>query len=249
MRKVFSAHDSSLSKERTIMNQDSFVLHLISKYGMTAHTDAVGTGALFEGPVACAVAMPEPFQNDEVDDSKRLEHKTIYRLAPELKQKVVYAFGVVRSEEMQSIRNNMKAELMAMTRAVLALQKKIKIDAVFVDGKFTLPDTGIPSYAVIRGDQNVFGIAVASILAKNDRDHFMIDTYGEEYSRYRIASNKGYRSPDHLMAIRKWGTVWPHHRAYLPQVQRVLKGEYDEVIFSKYRKRWETLCLEEEQCF
>jgi ribonuclease HII len=128
-----------------------------------------------------------------------------------------------------------------MARAVNNLARKIKIDAVFVDGKFTLPKTGVVSYAVIKGDSKIPGIAVASIIAKDFRDHFMINNYGELYAAYHIAQNKGYRSPDHLMSIRKMGPVEGLHRTYLPQIKKVLSGNYDSVIFSKYRDRWERL--------
>ncbi len=227
--------------KKNSMNQDSFILHLISKHKSPCFVDAVGTGALFSGPVACAVSIPEPFNSAEVNDSKQLDHETIYHLAPGLKEKVVYSFGSVSSFEMLSIRNNLKTELLAMTRAVLNLKEKISVDSVFVDGKYALPDTKVPSYAVIKGDGKVFGIAVSSIIAKDYRDHFMMKNYGERYKRYHINSNMGYRSPDHLIAIRRWGTVYPYHRTWLPQIQSVLSGNYDSVIFSKYKNRWECL--------
>jgi hypothetical protein len=42
------------------------------------------------------------------------------------------------------------------------------------------------------------------------------------------------------MAIRKYG-VTPHHRAWMPQIKKVVSGKYDEVIFSKYSDRWKTV--------
>jgi ribonuclease HII len=223
------------------VKQDPFLQHLIAKHHTAAFTDAVGTGALFGPITACAVTMLFDCANPEVDDSKKLKHETIYRLALVLKKSMTWTLGIVSAEEIRQIKNVMKGECLAMTRAVQALKEKVKIDAVFVDGKHTLPDTQLPSYAVIKGDQKIYGIAAASIIAKNDRDHFMMSNYGKKFSQYRIYSNKGYRSPDHLLAIRKFGVVHPHHRIHLPQIQRVLSGNYDSVIFSKYKNRWEKL--------
>lgn len=224
------------------MIQDPFFLHLAAKYKTPAFTDAVGTGCIFGGILACAVALPYEYYNPEVDDSKKLPHDAIYRLAPLLKIKMAWAIGMTSPEELLAVQNNLKGEHIAMTRAVSALKRKISIDAVFVDGKFTLPKTELPSYGVIKGDTKIFGIAAASIIAKNERDHIVMDVYGDEYARYHIRKNKGYRSPDHLMALRKFGAVHPFHRTYLPQVKRVLSGEYDSVILTKYKDRWEKLC-------
>jgi ribonuclease HII len=205
------------------MIEDSFIIHLINGHKMPAYIDCVGTGAIFGSIVACAVAIPNQFQNYRINDSKLLPHKLIYKLAPELKTKVVYAFGSVSAKELLlTIKNNLKGEHIAMTRAVMALKEKIEIDSVFVDGKYTLPNTNITSYAVIRGDQKVFGIAVASIIAKDVRDHLLMKRYGEKYSAYHIISNKGYRSPKHISALRKFGPVYPLHRTYLPQFKYIL---------------------------
>ena len=224
------------------MDQDPFITHLTKKYQMPAYTDAVGTGSIFGPVLACAVSIPEPFYNSEVNDSKQVPNKIIYRLAPVLKEKVVYAFGIVSVEELLEIKNNQKGEHLAMVRALKNLQEKIKIDAAFVDGKFTLKGLEIPLYAIIKGDAINVGIAVASIIAKDERDQLMINFYGEKYSKYHISSNKGYRSPDHLMALRKFGPVRSLHRTYLPQVKQVLSGNYDRVIQTKYKDRWEKLC-------
>jgi ribonuclease HII len=224
------------------MVQDPYIIHLASKHKIPAYTDACGTGSIFGPIVACAMAFINPYFDPNVDDSKKLKHEEIYRLAPILKKKIVWALGVTSALELAALQNNLKGEHFAMTRAVLALRKKLHIDAVFVDGRFTLPETNIISYAVIRGDQRSFGVACASIIAKDARDHEMIQSYGNKYAKYHIAQNKGYRSPDHLMAIKKYGSVKFLHREYLPQIKKVLSGEYDSVIQKKYKNRWEKLC-------
>jgi ribonuclease HII len=220
------------------MIQDEFILSLISRYKRPAFIDEVGFSAIFGSMVACAVMLPEGFQNARVNDSKQLKHEEIYDLAPRLEEKVTYAIGESPIEEINELKNIIKADHRAMVRAVQSLPEKP--DVIFVDGKFTLPDSGIKSYAVIRGDARVLGIAVASIIAKNYRDMKMINDYGLKFGYYEIASNKGYRSPRHLIAIRKYG-ITENHRVYMPQIQRVLNGSYDPIIFKKYLGYWRTV--------
>lgn len=220
------------------MIQDEFVLNLISRYKCPAFIDEVSTGAIFGPIVTCATILPDGFQDKRVNDSKQLKHKEIYSIAQDLQERLIYAIGESPIEEINKLQSVIKADRLAMIRAVKNLPEKP--DVLFIDGKFTLPETGIENYAVIRGDAKVLGIAAASIIAKDYRDHKMIEEYGEEFKLYDIASNKGYRSPKHLIAIRKYGAT-EHHRIYMTQIQRVLTGAYDPVIFRKYSKYWETV--------
>jgi ribonuclease HII len=196
----------------------------MAKHKTVAFTDAVGTGSLFGPITACAVTMPFKCSLPEgVDDSKKLSHESINRLAPILKGKMTWAIGTVSAEELLGIKNNLKGEHLAMTRAVWALKKLMKIDAVFVDGKFPLPKTDLPSYAVIKGDQKVLGIAAASIIAKDHRDHIMMDEFDKIYPEYDLKNCKGYKSPVHNLAIKKYGLT-KFHRSYLPYVRKLVYG-------------------------
>ena len=204
------------------MIQDSFITHLISKHSNPAFVDEVGLGSIFGPLVACAVLLPDTyFYQDGVNDSKKLKHEEIYRLAPILKRNVTYAFGILHSDELREIKNMFRANQQAIKRAIQNLPRKP--DAAFIDGRYPLKNLPIPTYGVIKGDAKVFGIAVASIIAKNFRDHLVMARYGTRYARYDIKSNKGYRSPVHLRAIREWGATG-HHRVWMPQIKRILSG-------------------------
>lgn len=216
------------------MTPDPYIEHLITQHQNPAFIDEVGLGCIFGEHVACAVMLPIDFDMPEVDDSKKLKHQEVYRLAEELRPLIHFGLGIVSSQELRSIRNMHRANLLAMKRAIEHLP--IVPDALFIDGKYPLASHTTPVYTVIKGDSRVFGIAVASIVARDFRDHLVMRKYGQGYSRYRIAQNKGYRSPDHLIAIRKWGTT-EHHRVWMPQIQQVLSGSYDDVIQRKYSDR------------
>lgn len=217
------------------MVPDPYIEHLTKRYNNPAFVDEVGKSAVFGEHVACAVMLPIEFNIEEVDDSKKLKHETIYRLAEKIRPMVHFGLGIVSCLELKSIRNMHRANLLAMKRAIENLP--LIPDAVFIDGKYPVGGITAPIYTVIQGDSKVFGIAVASIIAKDFRDHLMITKYGQRYSQYYISSNKGYRSPAHLTSIRRWG-ITDYHRIWMPQVQKVVSGEYDTIIQNKYLKHW-----------
>ena len=216
------------------MIEDPYIKYLASQYLNPAFVDSVGNGAIFGCLVACAVMNPNKFWLNDVNDSKKLKHREIYRIAPILKRNIIYSLGIVSAEEIREIKNIFKAEKIAMKKAIKGLP--VKPDAVFVDGKYTLPEYN--SYAIIRGDSRNFGIACASIIAKDYRDHFMMENYPGIYEWYDIKKNFGYKSPKHFIAIRKYGLT-DNHRFWFPQIKRVLSGDYDPIIHQKYQHHWE----------
>jgi ribonuclease HII len=226
------------------LKQDPYVKELASRYRHPAFIDEVGLGSIFGEHVACAVQIVGNFYDDRVNDSKQMKHEELYKVAQDILNNqdplsfAIHGLGVVSTEELNEIKNMHKANRLAMIRAIKALP--VKPDAVFIDGKFTLPESGIENYSIIRGDTKVFGIALASVIAKNYRDHLMMKKYGYDYRRYDILHNKGYRSPRHLVSIRKCGIV-PEHRAWMPQIKQVLNGDYDSLIINKYRHYWENM--------
>ena len=217
------------------MEQDSFLLEFVDMYEHPAYVDEVGLGAAFGDLVACAVIIPKNFNTSLVDDSKKLKHSLIYKLAPVLKQYVTcWSIGVVTIEELKKLRNMYQGDQLAMKRALRGL--KIKPDAVFADGKHAL-DVDIPCHPVIKGDGRLAGCAAASIIAKEFRDKNVVRRFGKEFEKYEISKNKGYFSPAHKMAVRKFG-ITEFHRDWMPQVQDVVSGRYDRVIKKKYAKQW-----------
>jgi len=68
-----------------------------------------------------------------------------------------------------------------------------------------------------KGDNNYTSIAAASILAKVERDQYILDlceSYPELGEKYGIPSNKGYGAKKHLEGIKEHGiTIW-HRRSF-----------------------------------
>ena len=102
-----------------------------------------------------------------------------------------------------------------MKRAVARLP--FEPDLLLVDGR---PAPGLGEHkSIVKGDRRCHSIACASIIAKVIRDHLMRQL-DRRYPEYRWASNKGYRTRDHMDAIREHGPT-PHHRTTFQGVLQV----------------------------
>ena len=103
---------------------------------------------------------------------------------------------------------------MARTQAVYDLWKEPSL--ILVDGNQRIPQ--LPARIqepVIGGDGKSASIAAASILAKVTRDRWMMDAH-KKFPQYNFASNKGYGTPDHAEALRRYGPSPIHRKSYAP---------------------------------
>jgi ribonuclease HII len=71
---------------------------------------------------------------------------------------------------------------------------------------------------IVRGDTVYPCISAASIVAKVARDHFMRTTAHELYPKYNFAAHKGYATPEHRAAIRKYGACPLHRMLFLRNI-------------------------------
>ena len=110
--------------------------------------------------------------------------------------------------------NILNATFLAMTRAVSGLQ--VKADFALVDGN-RLPSLEIDAKAVVKGDALSESIAAASILAKVERDHFMLNL-DNEYPNYAFEKHKGYGTKLHIEMIKKYGASNVHRKTFLKKI-------------------------------
>lgn len=173
-----------------------------------AGCDEAGRGCL-AGPVfAAAVILPSDFENELLNDSKKLSEKKRYLLRETIeKEAIAWAVGIVDHEEIDQI-NILNASFLAMHRAVDQL--KTTPEHLLIDGNRFNPYKDIKHTCVIKGDGKYASIAAASILAKTYRDDFMLKIH-EEFPNYDWNSNKGYPTKKHRLAIREFG-ITPYHR-------------------------------------
>ncbi len=174
--------------------------------------DEAGRGPL-AGPVyAAAVILNDSRPIEGLADSKKLSEKWRDKLALEIKQHATaWAIAEASVEEIDEI-NILRASLLAMRRAVEALT--IRPEEVWVDGLYC-PDTGLPSRAIVQGDNSVAAISAASILAKTARDAAMRVLH-ERYPQYGFDGHKGYPTAAHVAALRLHGVSDVHRRSFRP---------------------------------
>ena len=173
-----------------------------------AGCDEAGRGCLAGSVYAAAVILPPDYENELLNDSKKLSAKKRYTLRAEIERDAVaWAVGVVTPEEIDKI-NILNASFLAMHRALDQL--KVRPEAVIVDGNRFKPYQELPFTTIVKGDGKYLSIAAASILAKTYRDDYM-QALAKEYPQYDWQSNMGYPTKKHRKAIREHG-VTPYHR-------------------------------------
>ena len=173
-----------------------------------AGCDEAGRGCLAGSVYAAAVILPPDYQNELLNDSKKLTAKKRYALREEIERDAIaWAVGIVTPEEIDKI-NILNASFLAMHRALDQLQ--VRPEAVIVDGNRFKPYQDLPSTTIVKGDGKYLSIAAASILAKTYRDDYML-SLAEEYPQYDWQSNMGYPTKKHRQAIREHG-ITPYHR-------------------------------------
>jgi ribonuclease HII len=178
---------------------------------LVAGVDEVGRGSFF-GPVVAAAVILEPgYRIKGLRDSKLLDEKTREKLSERIKEHAIaYATGAVDVARIDQL-NIYWASLLAMRQAVAQLAPApdhLLIDAANLD--WDCPQTNI-----IHGDALSISIAAASIIAKVARDE-MIRQWDPVYPQYDLASNKGYRSPKHLAALKEYGPTPLHRLSFAP---------------------------------
>lgn len=173
-----------------------------------AGCDEAGRGCLAGSVYAAAVILPPDYQNELLNDSKKLTAKKRYALREEIERDAIaWAVGIVTPEEIDKI-NILNASFLAMHRALDQL--KVRPEAVIIDGNRFKPYQDLPSTTIVKGDGKYLSIAAASILAKTYRDDYML-SLAEEYPQYDWQSNMGYPTKKHRQAIREHG-ITPYHR-------------------------------------
>lgn len=173
-----------------------------------AGCDEAGRGCLAGSVYAAAVILPPDYQNELLNDSKKLTAKKRYALREEIERDAIaWAVGIVTPEEIDKI-NILNASFLAMHRALDQLS--VRPEAVIVDGNRFKPYQDLPSTTIVKGDGKYLSIAAASILAKTYRDDYML-SLAEEYPLYDWQSNMGYPTKKHRQAIREHG-ITPYHR-------------------------------------
>lgn len=174
--------------------------------------DEAGRGPL-AGPVFAAAVILDPLRPIEgLRDSKKLTEARRDELAPLIREhSLAWAIAECSCEEIDSI-NILQATMLAMRRAVEALQTVPTL--ALIDGN-RCPQMEVRAHAIVEGDDKVNAISAASILAKTARDAALVRLH-DLYPQYGFDQHKGYGTPLHLERLRLHGPSPAHRRSFAP---------------------------------
>lgn len=176
-----------------------------------AGCDEVGRGCLSGPVVAAAVILDENFNQNLVNDSKKLTFKTRSYLDDYIKNNVQEFAIAELSPAFIDEHNILNASIHAMHLALDQLI--IRPELLLIDGNKFHPYQFIPHQCIIKGDSKLLAIACASILAKNYRDKLMIELH-EEFPEYGWNKNMGYATKQHREALNKYGPTIHHRQSF-----------------------------------
>lgn len=179
--------------------------------------DEAGRGPL-AGPVVAACVLSEVGKSPDneileiINDSKKLSFKKREEIFELIKENFKIGIGICDNNTIDRI-NILQASFLAMKKAISDLKETGEY--LLVDGKFPIPNCSYPQQAIIRGDERVFSIMAASIVAKVARDRIMLGLH-EKYPQYRFDLHKGYGTKLHLEQIKKYGSCAIHRKSFGP---------------------------------
>jgi ribonuclease HII len=173
--------------------------------------DEAGRGSLFGPVVAAAVVLNPRRRIVGLDDSKKLTHDRRTELAGRIREHALaWAVAEIDASRIDAW-NIYQASRQAMVAAVEGIRPTP--DYLLVDAmELPLP---LEQKSLIHGDARSVSIAAASILAKVERDRLM-DEFDQMFPQYGLGSNRGYSTPDHLEALRRYGPTPLHRFSYAP---------------------------------
>ena len=183
--------------------------------GVVAGIDEVGRGPLAGNVVTACVVMPKEPVLPWIDDSKKLSEARREKVFQEIMDIALYVgIGQATPEEIYEI-NILEATKKAMREAAA----QVPADVFLIDAVTGLGLHG-QEVPIIKGDATSYAIAAASIVAKVERDRYMVEM-DALYPEYGFARNKGYGTAEHIAALKKYGPCPIHRRSF---IQGILHG-------------------------
>jgi ribonuclease HII len=179
---------------------------------LEAGVDEAGRGPLAGPVVVAAVILPENYDLEMLDDSKRLTASKREQLAPKIEdQAIAFAVEFVEIEEIDRV-NILQATMNGMQRAVENL--KPAPQRALIDGN-RAPPLSCEVRTVVGGDALIASISAASVLAKVYRDRLMLSMHSL-YPDYGFDRHKGYPTAHHLERLNALGPCPIHRKSFAP---------------------------------
>ena len=214
--------DDLILPPRCEKDEARYFLGKLRERGIVIGTDEAGRGAL-AGPVVAAAAYLTQDQEEKLcemglRDSKRVTLRGREKLFEAMKEmKVIYHASMVGAKDIDA-ENVLNASLRAMRESVIKATKLTgAAECVVVDGDTRINDLNIPQWVLIKADDLIPCVSAASIVAKVLRDKLMT-LLAKRYPNYGLETNKGYPTPHHMKAIRRFGLSDIHRETFCRKI-------------------------------
>ena len=177
-----------------------------------AGVDEAGRGPLAGPVVAAAVILPNSYNLEGLDDSKKVSPKKRLKLFIDIYQQAIgIGVGIISAAQIDKT-NILVATQQAMKMALGQLKQTP--DQALIDG-YALSTQIIPNKGVIKGDQTVDVIKAASIIAKVTRDN-MMEQYDIIFPVYGFKKHKGYGTKEHMEKLQLYKACAIHRKSFKP---------------------------------
>ena len=210
--------------------------------------DEVGRGALAGPVVVAAAAVSQSAQRGmrsvekkigKLKDSKKLSPRRRAAWLEYFKRHSSIVFVIARVyphgiEKMNISKAANKAALKAFEKVLAITHVSFSASQVYLDGGLYLGNKKSRLRkgnfkkeirnvkTVIKGDEKITAVKIASIAAKVSRDNYMC-RLAKKYPEYGFDIHKGYGTKAHFGAIRKHGPSSVHRRSFLGSQMRKQK--------------------------
>jgi len=181
--------------------------------------DEAGRGPLAGPVVVAGFINTNNYKNEFITDSKKISEPDREELFAEIKVSGC-EFFICRIDHITIDRINILAATMK-GMGIIAKTLQEKCDKFLIDGNyFKLRGNKQKNYnyeTIIEGDDKVFEISCASILAKVTRDRIMRE-YCKKYPQYKFSQHKGYATREHISLVKEHGMSPIHRRSFCKKI-------------------------------
>ena len=184
--------------------------------------DEAGRGPI-AGPVAVGVVILPVDAEEESGfrDSKKLAQHKREQIFDDMRLRrkagaLQFTVSMTSANRIDSI-GIVQAVRHAMNRALDRLQARPEECLVLLDGGLRAPKKFRYQQTIIKGDEKVYAIALASVAAKVTRDAQM-RALGYRFPGYGFEQHKGYGTREHYKALKRIGICGEHRQSFLKKV-------------------------------
>lgn len=184
--------------------------------------DEVGRGPL-AGPVAVGAVLATPAtlrRFRHIKESKQLSPKAREEWSLRIRNAAGSDLRIAVSFVSATMIDK-KGIVPAIRTALATSLKKLRVNpaecCVLLDGGLVAPPEYTTQQTIIRGDASETVIAMASVVAKVERDQLMTVLH-KKFPKYGFDAHKGYGTKKHIHTIRKHGPSLEHRLTFLTRI-------------------------------